>query len=100
MFEIGEIVQCCRAVHPGHEKLVGSIGEIYAFIDPLFQLFYRAHYVVTFPGYPSGKCPYCPEDHNPLYFFMHAIEIKRIDDPDAALESPRIEETPLEEEHA
>lgn len=96
MFEIGELVQCCRALQPGHQKLVGSVGEIYAYIDPIFQLFYQAHYAVRFPGFASGKCPYCPSNHDPLYFFMHAVELKRINDPDAGLETPRIEEEPLE----
>lgn len=81
-FEVGQLVQCKRALHPGHIKLVGCIGEIKIKLNILEQLIFNCQYVVFFPNYPEGKCPYCDKVHSTLEFLMWGIELKPIEDPD------------------
>ena len=75
-YQVGQLVQCKRALHPGHIKLVGCIGEIKQTLNLLEALIYGAEYVVFFPNYPVGQCPYCDRDHDPLHFLMFGIELK------------------------
>lgn len=81
-YQVGQLVQCKRALHPGHIKLVGCIGEIKQTLNLLEALIYGAEYVVFFPNYPVGQCPYCDEPHDPLYFLMLGVELKPVGDPD------------------
>lgn len=81
-YQVGQPVQCKRALHPGHIKLVGCIGEIKQTLNLLEALIYGAEYVVFFPNYPVGQCPYCDEPHDPLYFLMLGVELKPVEDPD------------------
>lgn len=69
-YQVGQLVQCKRALHPGHIKLVGCIGEIKARLNGLEAFLYNCEYVVFFPNYPVGQCPYCD------------IELKPVEDPD------------------
>lgn len=95
-FQIGQIVQCCRALHPGHQKLIGCVGEIKDYAPILVQLFYNCHYIVYFPNYPSGLCPYCLDHHDPLVFQMHGQELKPIEDPDQGRSDETDEQLPEE----
>ena len=81
-FQIGQLVQCKRALHPGHTKLVGCIGEIKVRLGDLEAFLYNCEYVVFFPNYPEGYCPYCDKPHNPLHFMMFGVELKPVEDPD------------------
>lgn len=81
-YQVGQLVQCKRALYPGHIKLVGCIGEIKARLNGLEAFLYNCEYVVFFPNYPVGQCPYCDKDHDPLHFLMFGIELKPVEDPD------------------
>lgn len=97
MFQTGQIVQCHRAVFPQHQKLVGCVGEIRDVLTgTLGGLLLMCDYVVFFPAYPEGMCPYCKEHHNPLEFAMLELELKPIDDPDKGEEIDENEELPEE----
>lgn len=84
-FQPGQLVKCIRASKPGHQKLVGNIGEINQVLDSFLAFLYQVEYMVTFPCYPEGKCASCEEYHNPLYFLMVGSELAPIDDPDAGI---------------
>lgn len=95
-FGVGQIVQCYRAFHPEHQKLLGSVGEIKKVLDPIESLLLIADYIVFFPAFPSGYCDRCNEIHDPLMFAMADFELKRVDDPDA--ETDRIVKKELTED--
>lgn len=98
-FQVGQLVQCKQAVHPGHVKLVGCVGEIKERINGFAAFIYNCEYIVFFPNYPEGFCPYCDKHHNPLYFLMLHRELKPIEDPDQGAVDTETHELP-EELHA
>ena len=98
-YQVGQLVQCRRALHPAHMKLVGCIGEIKERLGALEVLLFGCEYVVFFPNYPEGSCPYCDRHHNPLHFMMWGVELKPVEDPDQGKVDTQDEELP-EELHA
>lgn len=98
-FQVGQLVQCKRALHPGHCKLIGCVGEIKQTLTLLEAIIYSAEYVVFFPNYPDGFCPYCDKHHDPLHFLMFHAELKPVEDPDQGMADSESEELP-EELHA
>ena len=95
-FQVGQLVQCKRALHPGHMKLVGCIGEIKTKLDLLEQLIFGCEYAVFFPNYPDGFCPYCDKVHDPLHFLMWGVELKPVEDPDQGKVDHTSEQLPEE----
>lgn len=95
-FQVGQLVQCKKALHPGHNKLIGCIGEIKAVLSGLEAFLYSCEYVVFFPNYPTGQCPYCDRDHDPLHFLMFGLELKPVEDPDEGKVDSQDESLPEE----
>lgn len=85
-YQVGQLVQCKRALHPGHMKLVGCIGEVVLHLSPLETFVYGFEYAVFFPVYPDGFCPYCDKHHQKLHFMMLERELKPVEDPDQGIE--------------
>ena len=81
-YQPGQLVKCIRAVFPGHEKLVGNIGEIQTTLTGFEIILYGFEYVVKFPCYPEGICSHCDKYHAGLVFMMLHKELGPIEDPD------------------
>lgn len=94
-FSVGQIVQCYRVNDPRDSKLIGAVGEIRQAFDITEQLLTVVsfgqvfHYVVYFPMYAEGNCPYCEQYHNPLLWMMCHNELRPLQDPDAGEALPR-----------
>lgn len=91
MFQVGQLVQCARSLHPLHDPLVGCIGTVDQAFDGFNILLYGGHYAVSFPGHDVSFCQSCQEDHPALHVMLKE-ELKPIDDPDSEKSTPRIEE--------
>lgn len=81
-YQKGQIVKCKKVLDPEKRKLVGCVGEIKEVLNPIQQLLFGGQYAVFFPAYPSGLCPHCQEEHDPLIWLMWHVELGPVDDPD------------------